>query len=223
MNLPTIPSNFSSGEVLTADRMNQILDWMRSVSALLPGLELSTGQGLRISRTPSGTVLSVDPNANGADFTPPHPFHVRVLYDENATPAGIAISGGLVCVSCYVPFTETLEFNPVVSSNFCISAYINPQKIEENPAGKYLFLRYRRATYPADEAYADIRYKIDFLMTPDEYYDQREMMDGPNGNSAEFLSVRIAKFTQDQSGIILVDQYLRSDIFLTNGHTIDHT
>ena len=71
MNLPAVPSNFSSGETLSAARLNQILNWMHRANEILSGAK-------KQSATASGT----QHGSPGADYAKPHPFHVRVIYDD---------------------------------------------------------------------------------------------------------------------------------------------
>ncbi|MBE6401477.1 MAG: hypothetical protein E7037_05555 [Verrucomicrobia bacterium] len=59
MNLPHLPSKFSSGETLTAAKLNALVDWMRDVARLLPGLQVNTGRGLIYSRSSAGTTVSL--------------------------------------------------------------------------------------------------------------------------------------------------------------------
>lgn len=59
MILPNLPSKFSSGETLTAAKLNALVDWMRDVARLLPGLQVNTGRGLIYSRSSAGTTVSL--------------------------------------------------------------------------------------------------------------------------------------------------------------------
>ena len=59
MILPNLPSKFSSGETLTAAKLNAMIDWMRDVARLLPGLQVNTGRGLVYSRSSAGTTVSL--------------------------------------------------------------------------------------------------------------------------------------------------------------------
>lgn len=59
MILPNLPSKFSSGETLTAAKLNALIEWMRAVSAALPGLQVNAGPGLSFTRGAAGTTLSI--------------------------------------------------------------------------------------------------------------------------------------------------------------------
>ena len=59
MILPNLPSKFSGGEILTASKLNTLIDWMRDVARLLPSLQVSTGRGLSFSSGSAGTTISL--------------------------------------------------------------------------------------------------------------------------------------------------------------------
>lgn len=59
MILPSLPSKFSSGETLTAAKLNALIEWMRAVNAALPGLQVNAGLGLSFTRGAAGTTLSI--------------------------------------------------------------------------------------------------------------------------------------------------------------------
>ena len=59
MILPKLPSKFSGGEILTASKLNTLIDWMRDVARLPPSLQISTGRGLSFSRGSAGTTISL--------------------------------------------------------------------------------------------------------------------------------------------------------------------
>lgn len=184
MNLPTIPSNFSSGEVLSAARLNQLLDWMRRVNEILPGIEQQDNSG-------AGTRIT----APGTDYVPPHPFHARVIYNET-TPASVAVSGGGVYVSV-IPYTTRVNDggNGYTAPSYVKSFYREPEIIDGNPTGKKLFWKYDRETE-----------SMTFELTEDE-------PDTDYTNPLLPIRVKIAEFNE-KNGILLVSQYLRSDIFV---------
>ncbi|MBP3303052.1 MAG: hypothetical protein J6L64_07985 [Opitutales bacterium] len=187
MNLPTVPSNFSSGETLSAARLNQILNWMHRANEILSGAK-------KRSATASGN----QHGSQGANYSIPHPFHVRVIYN-GANPTGIAVSGGGVFMSIIPSIHRYSDGEADVfiqNGSFVESYYQDGKTINENPSGKKLYWTYDRATG-----------KRTFELTAEESGND------PDAQNAT-IRVKIAEF-EEADGITLVSQFLRSDIFVT--------
>ncbi|MBP3302034.1 MAG: hypothetical protein J6L64_02720 [Opitutales bacterium] len=185
MNLPTIPNNFSSGEVLSAARLNQLLDWMRRANEILREASKQNNSVTETRRVPAGT-----------DYTPPHPFYARVIYND-AEPTGVAVSGGGVYVSV-IPHITCADNggSGYTASSYVESFYQEPETIDGNPAGKKLYWKYDRETD-----------SMTFELTEEE-------PDTDYTNPLLPIRVKIAEF-EEADGITLVSQFLRSDIFVT--------
>ena len=187
MNLPAVPSNFSSGETLSAARLNQILNWMHRANEILSGAK-------KQSATASGT----QHGSPGADYATPHPFHVRVIYDD-AEPTGVAVSGGGVFMSVIPSIHRYTDGDADVftqNDSFVESYYQDGKTIAGDPAGKKLYWTYDRATGERT-----------FELTAEE------SGNAPDAQNAT-IRVKIAEF-EEADGITLVSQFLRSDIFVT--------
>lgn len=92
MILPNLPSKFSSGETLTAAKLNTMIDWMRDIARILPSLQVNTGPGLVYSRSSAGTTVSlahgyIQASTGGDASTYVHPFKVSVGEDGSVTVA----------------------------------------------------------------------------------------------------------------------------------------
>lgn len=196
MNIPRLPSPFTPGP-LSADKMNEILEWMRKVNEILPTLEISAGSGVKINKSSSGTVISAGATNSGSEATPPHPFHVRVIYD-GTNVSGIAISGGGVFIThqyavLYYGENGSIDYELFIP-NRNSSFYKKPEIKHGNPVGLSLYL----VTQGEDEG--------EFRLSA---YDPEQDNENPN------LFVKIAEFKAGNNGLVLVSQILRSDIFLT--------
>lgn len=92
MILPNLPSKFSSGETLTAAKLNAMIDWMRDIARILPSLQVNTGPGLVYSRSSAGTTVSlahgyIQASTGGDASTYVPPFAVSVAEDGSVTVA----------------------------------------------------------------------------------------------------------------------------------------
>ncbi len=148
----TIPKKFSSGGVLSADRLNEIIDCLSEIASVQTVAEVHGGAGLVESNGPGGRVLSLANFAKGDGDTEPKSetsddgdsFPFKATYKDGT----LTIAAGYVLVrpSSFLRGAGTGEGMKITSGSELIQQTLSiPQKkyswVAEYPESEIAFLR----------------------------------------------------------------------------------
>ena len=95
-----LPNKLSIGDPLPAHWLNRLLDWLRS-------RDLQVGPGLRMSRTPSGTTLSLAPGARRPAMAAGAAVPARVRRSRGSTGRGGVVNCEFYADGTGAPATGT--------------------------------------------------------------------------------------------------------------------